>query len=356
MSKKIKVLVCDDSALIRTILGTFIQEAEDMEFVGTANDPYDAREKIKQLNPDVLTLDIEMPKMDGLTFLEKIMTLRPMPVVMVSTLTQRGAAATLQALEGGAFDYLGKPNVTLTGANMEAFRQELLQKIRAAAQSRVAERYQARQLAVPSVLRYRATRHITVEMIALGASTGGVEALRDLFSQLPAGLPPIVITQHMPRTFTESFAARLNAASAVEVALAEHGQRLEPGHGYLAPGGSHLMVVKRGAHYVADVREGHPVSGHCPSVDVLFDSVARAVGARAVAAILTGMGRDGANGMLAMREAGALTLGQNEASCVVYGMPKAAFALGAVVEQLALARIAPRIVAACEGVEVAHAR
>ncbi|MBM3618149.1 MAG: chemotaxis response regulator protein-glutamate methylesterase [Alphaproteobacteria bacterium] len=356
MHKKIKVLVCDDSALIRKILGTFIQSADDMEFLGTAEDPFDAREKIKRLNPDVLTLDIEMPKMDGLTFLEKIMTLRPMPVIMVSTLTQQGASATLQALETGAFDYLGKPNATLTGAGLDGFREELLHKIRVAAQSRMVERHQLRQTAAPISLNYRPPAASHVDIIAFGASTGGVEALRETFTRLPAGLPPIVITQHMPRAFTESFAKRLDSVSAVQVSQAEHGERLQPGHGYLAPGGSHLSVVRKGGLYYADVREGEAVSGHCPSVDVLFGSVAETAGSRSIGAIFTGMGRDGAQGLLAMREAGAFTLGQNEATCVVYGMPKAAFQLGGVIEQQPLSHIAARVVAVCQQKEAAHER
>lgn len=346
--RKIKVLVCDDSALIRKILSTFIESAEDMELLGAAEDPYDAREKIKQLNPDVLTLDIEMPKMDGLTFLEKIMTLRPMPVIMVSTLTQQGASATLQALEIGAFDYLGKPNATLSGVMLDSFRDELLQKIRAAAQSKTAERHKMRAATPPAALSYNAPSPAPVELIALGASTGGVEALRDTFYRLPGNLPPIVITQHMPRAFTGSFARRLNDNSAVEVTEATHGERLLPGHAYLAPGGEHLTVTRKGGVLFAEVREGAAVSGHCPSVDALFYSVARHLKERALGVILTGMGRDGADGMLAMHQAGAYTLGQNEASCVVYGMPKVAFQLGAVKEQAPLTQMAARMIAACE--------
>lgn len=356
MDKKIKVLICDDSAVIRQILSSFIGDASDMELVGTAVDPYDAREKIKRLNPDVLTLDIEMPRMDGLSFLEKIMTLRPMPVIMVSTLTQRGASATLQALEIGAFDYIGKPSQGFKDDALEAFRHEILGKIRAAAQSRIAEQYTVRgQQQNAAALAYTPPAASTMQLIALGASTGGVEALRDVFQRLPGNLPPIVATQHMPASFTTSFAARLNGVSAVTVELAAHGTLLQPGHGYIAPGGKHLTVVRRGRQLIADVREGPTVSGHCPSVDVLFHSVAQAVGGAAIGAIFTGMGKDGAAGLLAMQQAGARTLGQDEASSIVYGMPKAAYTLGAVNEQVPLMRIADRIVQLCEEGVMRHA-
>lgn len=349
MQKITKVLICDDSALMREILASFIRSAEDMELVGAAIDPIDAREKIKQLNPDVLTLDIEMPKMDGLTFLEKIMTLRPMPVIMVSTLTQKGADATLQALETGAFDYVGKPGHAIQNDQMAAFREEVLSKIRAAATSRLAERYRDRvQKAAPAPLNFNAKASEPLKLIAIGSSTGGVEALRDIMRELPADLPPIVITQHMPRAFTESFASRLDKLSGVRVSLAVNEGALLPGHAYVAPGGEHLGIGKRGSQLIAQVRPGEPVSGHCPSVDVQFESVAKQVGGEALGVILTGMGRDGAQGMLAMRNAGAYTIGQDEKSCVVYGMPKAAMQLGGVVEQLPLSRIAKGIVERCE--------
>lgn len=348
MEKKIKVLICDDSAVIRHILTAFIEEAEDMELVGSAIDPYDAREKIKQLNPDVLTLDIEMPKMDGLSFLEKIMTLRPMPVIMVSTLTQRGADATLRALELGAFDYLGKPEQGLTDSAAESFRTNLLNKIRAAASSRTAERFRARsQQPKPTVSTTYTAPAKPFELIAIGASTGGVEALRDVFASLPDNLPPITLVQHMPAAFCQSFAARLNQVSAVKVALAKHGEILKPGHAYIADGSKHLMVGQRNNALIARLSEGVPVSGHCPSVDVLFESTAHAVQERAVGVILTGMGRDGASGLLAMRQQGASTLGQNEASCVVYGMPKVAHLMGAVEKQKPLSEIAAGIIKAC---------
>jgi len=348
MEKKIKVLICDDSAVIRQILTAFIQGEPDMEVVGTAVDPFDAREKIKQLNPDVLTLDIEMPKMDGLSFLEKIMTLRPMPVIMVSTLTQRGADATLQALEMGAFDYLGKPSGGLHDAAAEHFRIGLLNKIRAAAASHTAERFRARAQRPTSTGELTYTPPVKpFDLIAIGSSTGGVEALRDVFAELPGNLPPIVLVQHMPQSFSASFAGRLNGVSRVNVALARHGEPLQAGHAYIAEGNQHLLVAQRAAGLSTRVTDGVAVSGHCPSVDVLFESVAHAAGKRALGVILTGMGRDGASGMKEMHNKGAFTIGQDEASCVVYGMPKAAFQQGAIDVQKPLSQIARAIVNAC---------
>ena len=346
MTKKISVIVVDDSALIRKLFSEMLSEAPDIEVLDTAIDPYDAREKIKALNPDVITLDIEMPKMDGLSFLEKIMTLRPMPVVMASTLTQKGADETIRALELGAVDYISKPQGTQTRSNLVPLQEELIEKVRAAAGVNLTTRTQLRaQQQESTVIPFHgSSRHI----IAIGSSTGGVEALRDVFLALPANAPPIVMTQHMPRTFTTSFAARLDGLSQVTVSEAVQGARLKPGHAYLAPGDEHLKIRKVGGDYYCNLEKSAPVSGHCPSVDVLFDSVATAAGAKAVGVILTGMGKDGAKGMLAMRHAGAYTVGQNQASCVVYGMPRAAMEAGAVQKELALHEIARHILNYCE--------
>lgn len=347
--KPITVLIVDDSALIRKIFEEVLSSEPGIEVVGTACDAQDARQKIKQLNPDVLTLDIEMPGMDGLSFLEKIMTLRPMPVIMVSTLTQKGASETIRALEIGAVDYLGKPVKSQTRDTLMVLREELVEKVRTAAQANMSHR--AAMTSSPQDSRALAyTPHGGIErrMIAIGSSTGGVEALRDIFQVLPANSPPIVMTQHMPGTFTGSFANRLNGLSQVTVAEAYDGAKLLPGHAWLAPGGNcHLKVIKRASGLVCRLEEGMPVTGHRPSVDVLFDSVAEAAGASAVGVILTGMGKDGAEGMLKMRQAGAHTVGQSKNSCVVYGMPRVAMEVGAVVKEMALNEIAPHVLAYC---------
>jgi two-component system chemotaxis response regulator CheB len=345
--KPITVLIVDDSTVIRKIFSEILSNAAGIEVVGTAIDAMDARQKIKALNPDVLTLDIEMPGMDGLTFLEKIMTLRPMPVIMVSTLTQKGAGATLRALELGAVDYLGKPVANQARDVLMELRNDLIAKVRMAAQANVTHRsapVQEESQAIP----YMPYGGVETRMIAMGSSTGGVEALRDVFLSLPANCPPIVMTQHMPGTFTGSFAARLNGLSQVTVAEAHNGAKLLPGHAWLAPGGKQLRVIKRPTGLVCKVEEGPLVSGHCPSVDVLFESVATAAGADAVGVILTGMGRDGADGLLKMRKAGAYTVGQSQSSCVVYGMPRVAMEVGAVQKQLPLLDIAADILHYCE--------
>lgn len=348
----IRVLIVDDSLLIRTILSDLLKEESGIEVVGTAQDPLDAREKIKQLNPDVVTLDVEMPKMDGISFLEKIMTLRPMPVVMISTLTQKGAETTIRALELGAVDCIAKPLKSEEDA-MRVMKEEIVSKIRLASTARVGA---GRAAPTPSgamrgtqeraaILDFNGNSH--VDLIAIGSSTGGVEALRDVLQLLPATLPPIVITQHMPEMFTQSFANRLNQLCQLEVSEGREGQRLERGHAYIAPGGRHFDVKQAAGIFRSHVRDGELVSGHRPSVDVLFHSVAKNAGARAIGVILTGMGSDGADGLLAMRQAGAATLGQNQASCVVYGMPRAAMQRGAVAKELPLREIAGEIIRLC---------
>jgi two-component system chemotaxis response regulator CheB len=348
---KTTVLIVDDSALIRRMFEKILSEESDIEVVATAVDAYDAREKIKRFNPQVITLDIEMPRMDGLAFLEKIMSLRPMPVVMASTLTQKGADATLRALELGAVDYVAKPLGNHTKSALMSLREELVSKVRAAAKANLSRRRVAQPAHEPRVLSCRAPNpHL--KMIAIGSSTGGVEALRDVFLSLPGNLPPIVMTQHMPEHFTASFAARLDQLSQVTVAEAYDGAPLKSGHAWLAPGSHHLRVARGAGGLVCRLGDEPAISGHRPSVDALFSSVAECVGAHALGVILTGMGRDGADGLLKMRQKGAHTIGQNQESCVVYGMPRVAFECGAVEMQCPLSRIAGQIVAACESTEI----
>ena len=312
----ITVLICDDSALIRNMLSEMLNAEADIQVVGTAVDPFDAREKIKKLNPQVLTLDIEMPNMDGLSFLEKIMTLRPMPVIMISTHTQKGASATIKALELGAVDCLGKSGQM--GSDLQTLREELVAKVRTAAQANVTRRTHAVKTKSEEVIPFDALRGASPShLIAIGSSTGGVEALRDIFVRLPSNTPPIVIAQHMPAQFTPSFAARLDSISQVNVSEAQHEISLKNGCAYLAPGGRQLSIKKIGHEWKCFVEEGTSLLGHRPSVDVLFNSVADAAGSNAVGVILTGMGSDGAQGMLRMRESGAYNIGQNQSSCVV---------------------------------------
>jgi two-component system chemotaxis response regulator CheB len=332
---KIRVLVVDDSATMRSLITAALTRDPEIEVVGAAGDPFEARGMIKALNPDVVTLDIEMPNMNGIEFLEKIMRLRPMPVVMVSSLTQAGAEMTLRALELGAVDCVGKPtNATGTAEALA----EVAEKVRAAARASVRTKADA----VPATAR-RLNYVPSGDVVAIGSSTGGVEALLSILSQFPETCPPTVITQHMPATFTASFAARLDRSSGAKVQEAVDGALLEPGKVYVAPGGATHLEVVRSAGLRCRLVQGDPVSGHRPSVDVLFNSVAQAVGEKAVGAILTGMGRDGAQGLLAMRKAGARTVGQDEQSCVVYGMPRTAFELGAVEKQVTLSSMGQTI-------------
>lgn len=341
----VKVLIVDDSALIRRMLSDMLDSDPEIEVLGTAQDPYIAREKIKSLNPDVITLDIEMPRMDGIEFLRKIMTLRPMPVVMVSSLTQQGADATLQALEIGAVDYVAKPTHDLQHGLTEK-RAELIAKVKAAASARV--RAAARPSAVPRAPLETAPGYSSTEMVvAIGASTGGVEALTELLATMPPVSPAILVTQHMPASFTKTFSRRLDGFCSMSVTEAADGVRILPGHVYLAPGDRHLSLGRSGANYICRIGGQERVSGHCPSVDVLFHSVAECAGGNAIGVILTGMGKDGGHGLLAMRQAGAKTLGQDEATSVVYGMPRVAADLGAVEYQLPLNRIAKAILDIC---------
>lgn len=334
----IRVLIVDDSATMRAMIASVLAPETDIEVVGAAVDPLQAREAIKALNPDVITLDVEMPNMNGIEFLERLMRLRPMPVIMVSTLTQEGADATLQALELGAVDYIGKPRA----GDMRAAFQPLPDMIRAAAASRVRARsVTPPQATAPS---FKANRNI----LAIGSSTGGVEALQTLLQAFPAACPPTVITQHMPPVFTRNFALRLDRTCAPRVIEAEDGMAVEVGSVYIAPGGdAHLSVERMSGVLRCRLRKAPTVNGHCPSVDVLFESVAAAVGGNAVGVLLTGMGRDGAQGLLTMRKAGAHTIGQDEATSVVYGMPRVAFELGAVEKQIPLSRIAAAALSLC---------
>jgi two-component system chemotaxis response regulator CheB len=344
--EKIKVLVVDDSALIRKVLSVIIDQAPDMTCVGAAPDPIAAREMIKRLNPDVLTLDIEMPRMDGLDFLDRLMRLRPMPVVMVSSLTERGSEATLRALELGAVDFVAKPKLDIA-STLEAYAEEITAKLRAASRARlqpaIVARSHSADVVLPSLPRRGAS---TERLFIVGASTGGTEAIKAFLSGLPADAPGILIAQHMPEGFTKSFAERLNSYCRLKVKEAEGAERVLPGHVFIAPGHSHLLVKRSGANYVTELSQAPPVNRHRPSVDVLFRSAANHAGQNAVGVILTGMGKDGAAGMLEMKRAGAITLAQDEATCVVFGMPKEAIALGGVDRVVALPDMAREAIAA----------
>lgn len=349
--KKISVLVIDDSALIRKLLTEIINTQPDMEVIGAAPDPIVAREMIRTLNPDVLTLDVEMPKMDGLEFLEKLMRLRPMPVVMVSTLTDRGSEATFRALELGAVDFVAKPKVDIR-QGLEAYADEIAGRIRTASTARIRRLAQVAGNGVVNGNVVQMPQHhaiSTEKLIIIGASTGGTEAIKDVLIHLPPDCPGILIAQHMPEGFTRSFAERLDRLCKIRVREAEGGERVLPGHAYIAPGHSHLLLKKSGANYVTELSRADPVNRHRPSVDVLFQSAAHCAGKNAVGVILTGMGKDGAAGMLDMRHTGAWTLAQDETSCVVFGMPKEAIAIGAVNEIVPLQEMARRILARLVG-------
>lgn len=332
----IRVIVVDDSALIRTLLSEIINAQDGMKVVGVAADPYDAREKIKVLDPDVITLDVEMPRMNGLDFLEKLMRLRPLPVVMVSSLTEAGAVTTLRALELGAVDFVAKPHDAADGLTVLA--EEIGEKIRAAAHARIRRYVPTPATAVKKGAPPTALVHDSI--VAIGASTGGTEAIKDVMMRMPRNSPPIVITQHMPPGFTASYAARLNGLCEIDVKEAEAGERLLSGRAYVAPGHSHLLVVKKGGTAYTKLDAGERVNRHRPSVDVLFHSVVQAFGSKVSAAILTGMGRDGAAGTAEVKAAGGHTIAQDEESCIVFGMPKAAIEVGGVDEILPLDRIA----------------
>ena len=339
MPVKTRVVVVDDSALVRGLLTEIIDRQPDMICVGAASDPLVAREMIRNLNPDVITLDVEMPHMDGIEFLSRLMRLRPMPVVMVSTLTERGADVTLKALELGAVDFVAKPRIGVSDG-LRQLGADITEKIRTAARARVHRLAAPAAAAAPPASLGRLS---TEKIIFIGASTGGTEATREVLVGLPADAPAVMITQHMPPGFTKSYAARLNGLCRISVAEAQDGERVLPGHAYLAPGGRHLSVERSGANYIARVHDGEPVNRHMPSVEVLFASAARVVGRNALGVMLTGMGADGAVAMRTMRDAGSWNIAQDEASCVVFGMPREAIAHGAAHEVLPLAQIGQRL-------------
>jgi two-component system, chemotaxis family, protein-glutamate methylesterase/glutaminase len=349
--KKIRVLVVDDSALVRSLLTEIINRQKDMLCVGAANDPLIAREMIRELDPDVLTLDIEMPKMDGIDFLGRLMRLRPMPVVMISTLTERGAEVTMRALELGAVDFVAKPRIGLVDGIKE-LADQIVDKVRIAAAAHI----QRVPTSLPSAdsgsgETRSGTTHVplgrisTEKLICIGASTGGTEAIKEILLRMPADAPGIVITQHMPPGFTTSFAARLNGICQITVREASHGERILPGHAYIAPGGRQFRVDRSGANYVCVVEEAEPVNRHRPSVEVLFKSAAKVVGRNAIGIMLTGMGNDGAKAMKEMKDAGSYNYVQDEASCIVFGMPREAILNGAADEILSLTAIAPAMLA-----------
>jgi two-component system chemotaxis response regulator CheB len=330
---KIKVAIVDDSALIRSVMTEIVNSQPDMEVVGVAPDPLVARELIKRVNPDVLTLDVEMPKMDGLDFLEKLMRLRPMPVLMVSSLTERGSEITMRALELGAVDFVTKPKISIQ-SGMREYTELITDKIRAAARARIKPRsvQAAAQSAAQSpqqLPQLRSPLTSSEKLIIIGASTGGTEAIREFLMQMPSDCPGILIAQHMPEGFTSSFARRLDSLCKISVSEAQGNERVLPGHAYIAPGHSHLLLSRSGANYMTRIEQTDPVNRHRPSVDVLFRSAALGAGKNAVGVILTGMGKDGAQGMLEMKNAGAHNFAQDEASCVVFGMPREAIAIGA---------------------------
>lgn len=353
---KTTVVVVDDSALVRSILTEIINRQPDMQCIGAASDPLAAREMIRNLNPDVITLDVEMPKMDGLDFLQRLMRLRPMPVVMVSTLTERGAEVTLKALELGAVDFVAKPKIGVADG-IRALAQDITDKIRIAAKAQIrrlppaptsgavgATAAHSTAAARPATPIASLGRLSTEKIIFIGASTGGTEATKDVLINLPADCPAVCITQHMPPGFTRSYAARLDGLCKIRVKEAQDGERILPGHGYIAPGGMHFSVERSGANYIARVQDGEPVNRHKPSVEVLFQSAARVVGQNALGIMLTGMGADGAKAMKVMKDAGAYNFVQDEATCVVFGMPREAINAGAADEVLPLQQIATRLI------------
>ncbi len=358
--EKIKVLIVDDSALIRQILGRIFNSSNDIEVVGSARDPIIARSKIKQLNPDVLTLDIQMPRMDGLTFLRNLMRLRPMPVVMISSLTETGAEATLNALQLGAVDFVAKPKLDLSNS-LNDYAEEIIYKVKMAARARVHVLENRSKSGVPTqtdnanavnVARHVddqimiiANKHTKGKIIALGASTGGTEAIKEVVKHLPIETPALVVSQHLPVAFSDSFAKHVNDVTEMHAFVAKDGQAILPGNIYIAPGDKHLLVEKAGAGYQCRLSDAAPVNRHKPSVDVMFRSVAQNVGNNAIGVMLTGMGTDGAEAMYEMCQQGAINIIQDEATSVVWGMPGEAYKLGAAQHVLPLEKIARQILA-----------
>lgn len=334
----IRVLIVDDSATARAVLRDILESDDSIEVVATASDAYVARDKIVELRPDVVCLDVEMPRMDGITFLKKLMHHMPLPVVMVSSLTQSGAKTTLEALEAGAVDFVPKLHSHIYDSK-DDMKDELIAKIKTAAKVKVFKKELKTQMQANTT----SLAETTNKILAIGASTGGTEALKDVLMGLPRNAPGTIIVQHMPANFTAPFAQRLNSLCAMEVREAKNGDSITPGVVLVAPGDYHMVVRRSGARYYVEIGSGEKVSGHRPSVDVLFNSVAKIAGANAIGVILTGMGADGAKGLLSMKNAGARTIGQDEASCIVYGMPKIAYDIGAVDRQVPLSKIANTI-------------
>jgi two-component system chemotaxis response regulator CheB len=364
--RRIRVLIVDDSALVRSLLSDILSSDPGIEVVGVAGDAHVAREKIKALNPDVLTLDVEMPKMDGITFLKNLMRLRPMPVVMVSSLTERGADVTLDALALGAVDYLSKPKIDLA-ATLQNYGEELIEKVRAASKASVRALDPRRAAMIATNMASKASHNTdavlprapppkqlrtTERIIAIGASTGGTEAIKEVLMRLPPDTPGVVIAQHIPKAFSGPFAKRMNDCCQVTVYEAEDGQQVLAGHAYIAPGDRHLMVVRDGARYVCKLDDGVPVNRHKPSVDVLFRSVAQNAGRNAIGAILTGMGKDGARGLKEMLDAGSRTIAQDEATSVVWGMPGEAVSVGAAQYVLPLENVAGKILSLADAMDI----
>ena len=352
--KRIKVLIVDDSALVRRILTEMLSSDPSITVLGAAHDAYDAREKIKALNPDVLTLDVEMPRMDGVTFLRNLMRLRPMPVIMVSSLTEKGAEVTLDALSLGAVDYLPKPKIDLA-ATLGDYKEELIAKVKAAASARLRATTTTGSASADAILAKRDPQRqlrTTERIIAIGASTGGTEAIKEVLIRLPPDTPGIVITQHIPKLFSGAFARRMDACCQVSVCEAEDGQQILRGHAYVAPGDMHLLLVRDGARYVCRLDDGPPVNRHKPSVDVLFRSVAQQAGRNAIGVILTGMGKDGALGLKEMRDAGARTVAQDEATSIVWGMPGEAVAVGGAADVLPLGDIWSRVLQLADEMDI----
>ena len=339
--KKTRVLIVDDSTFIRQMFTKIISDQSDMEVIATASDGIDAKEKLRIFNPDVITLDIEMPGMNGLELLEKIMSLKPTPVIMVSSLTEEGADATIKALELGAIDYV--PKSSSEDFDMENMKEQLLEKIRIAAKNKKSNLVQSGPKSSKGNNEKKREFKKNI-LFAIGASTGGVESIKNVISALPANFPPIVITQHMPPKFTESFAKRMDGISNMRVKEAENGEVIESGTVYIAQGGRHLQIIKRNLDMACAIVNGEKVSGHIPSVDFMFEYIAKNIGKKACGVILTGMGKDGAKGLLQMKNQGCYNIGQDEGSSIVYGMPKAAYLAGGVDKQLSLNKISEEMI------------
>jgi two-component system chemotaxis response regulator CheB len=344
----IKVLVVDDSATARAIITEILKDSPYIESVETAPDAYVARDKIVKNRPDVICLDVEMPRMDGITFLKKLMKHMPIPVIMVSSLTTKGAKTTLNALEAGAIDFVVKPHSNIYEGKSE-IEEELIEKIKVAAKSKPTIRKFTNE---HSNLTYKSSQLTTQKLVAIGSSTGGTEAIKEVLTKLPANSPSVIIVQHMPESFTKQFADMLNNLCKVEVKEAKSGDYLGVGQVFIAPGNKHMVLRRSGTRYYLEIGSGDKVSGHRPSVDVMFNSVAKVAGENAIGVILTGMGSDGAKGLLKLKQSGAITLGQDEKSCVVYGMPKVAYQMGAVDKEVSIENMTKAILTELEKISI----